>query len=179
MTCSHCPHCRAAAASQLLQLAGPPVNYGRAGVDMAFYLAFARAYDRARAVSGQPMRLLRNANPWLTESQCKSYLKRARALQLIGTPSRGGAAVDPVAGSADPATPVPAQRRPRQQPVPATHPLAGTILLDVWNRGDPVMGRHLRSYAGMDADAAERTLQQLVAIGGTRDGDQVAPPVAG
>jgi hypothetical protein len=88
MPCSECPHCRVNASRRSLRLNGPPGNHGAAGVDMAFYMAFGRAYDRARTLDPQPMKLLRDVNPWLTASQCRSYLKRARALGQVQTPGR-------------------------------------------------------------------------------------------
>jgi hypothetical protein len=66
---------------------------------MAFYMAFGRAYDRARALGPQPMRQLRDVNPWLSESQCKSYLKRARALGQVQAPGRTQAKATQDAGT--------------------------------------------------------------------------------
>lgn len=97
MTCSHCPHCKAIAARSSLRLPDPPSNRGRAGMDFGFYTAFGRAYDRARALGPQPMRRLQDVNPWLTASQCRSYLKRARTLGVVESPSRDVPTVEPPA----------------------------------------------------------------------------------
>jgi len=82
MTCSECPHCRANATRSGLRLPGPPQNFGIAGIDMAFYLKFATAYRLARATFPQPTKAMQDANPWMTTSQCRSYLKRSRGLGL-------------------------------------------------------------------------------------------------
>jgi hypothetical protein len=165
MSCSECPHCKINASRSALRLAGPPGNYGSAGIDMAFYMSFGRAYDRARALGPQPMRQLRDVNPWLTASQCKSYLKRARALGQVQ--ASGRTRVTAVDGAT---------------PGKAKHPLAGTALEDAWQLGYPIARQALlRFVCGGDEKATDALLEDLVAHGGIRTGDDVqAPqPVAG
>jgi anti-sigma factor RsiW len=75
MPCTHCPHCTAA---DDLRLPDPP---GTApGLAVAYYRRFLQAHAAASAVSAQPLRLLRQVNPWLTTSQAKAHLARARAI---------------------------------------------------------------------------------------------------
>jgi hypothetical protein len=110
MACAHCPHCRDLAARSALRLPDPPANQGRAGINLDFYARYGRAYDAARKMDTHPVRLLRSANPWLTDSQAKSYLKRARSLGFVRTPSRKAvapaAAVLSVVRQAEPASTV-------------------------------------------------------------------------
>lgn len=106
MPCSKCPHCQLAGQRRQMLLPDPPRNRGAAGPDVAFYTAFGHAYDTARAVFPQPMRELRQVNPWLSASQCREYLRRARAMGVVQTPVRrtgvqdapDGAAAGQVAG---------------------------------------------------------------------------------
>jgi len=83
MPCSECTHCRQAAAQSRFRLPGRPVNAGPRNANLPFYAAFGQAYALARQTGPQPMRLLRDANPGLTASQCSSYLKRARELDYV------------------------------------------------------------------------------------------------
>lgn len=162
MSCSHCDHCKAIASRQSLRLPHPPGNYGRNGPDMAFYMAFGRAYDRARALGPQPMNRLRDVNPWLTPSQCKSYLKRARALGQVQAPGRVAPASTTVVGTDE----------------PGRHPLAGTSLAPAWDAGLPISRSGvLTLVCGHDGAKADKVLDQLVEqYGATRIRDGVQPP---
>lgn len=88
MPCPECAHCAELARRADLRLPPLPLAGGRAGVNRGFYLAFAAAYDLARTRSQTPGVLLRASNPGLSASQCREYLKRARALGFVSTPAR-------------------------------------------------------------------------------------------
>jgi hypothetical protein len=70
-----------------LILRGRPVAGSTSDGNRAFYQEFARAYDLARA-SGNAKNLILEANPHLTLSQYREYLKRARAFGYVQSPSR-------------------------------------------------------------------------------------------
>lgn len=88
MPCAHCSHCQALSAGVTLTLPAPPAWTNEAGANAPFYRAFAAAYDHARAMGLRPRVALREANPWLTDSQCTSYLARARSLGLVQSKGR-------------------------------------------------------------------------------------------
>jgi hypothetical protein len=88
MSCSQCPHCRALANPAALTLPRRPASSPQTGSDLEFYREFGLAYDRARTLRLRPRQALTAANPWLTDSQCTAYLKRARAYGFVQTAPR-------------------------------------------------------------------------------------------
>lgn len=92
MSCSQCDHCRALAERAVLHISARP-RAGNAGLNVEFYRNFAAVYDLAVSRYRQPMKAIREANPDLSIHQCRGYLKRARALDLVRTPPATGAPV--------------------------------------------------------------------------------------
>jgi hypothetical protein len=81
MPCTHCPHCTA---DGDLRLPAPPDR--TPGLDVGYYRRFLAAHTAAAAVSAQPLRLLRQVNPWLTREQARAHLHRARQLPPESAP---------------------------------------------------------------------------------------------
>jgi hypothetical protein len=88
MSCSQCPHCRALANPAALTLSRQPTSSPQTGSDLEFYREFGLAYDRARTLRLRPRQALTAANPWLSDSQCTAYLKRARAYGFVQSAPR-------------------------------------------------------------------------------------------
>ena len=118
MPCTRCPHCRALSNPAALTLSGPPQHTSTAGANLEFYREFGLAYGRARQLRLRPRQSLMAANPWMTASQCSTYLKRARELGMIQVPTRGRAdrqmtpPVTTPAPTAEVTTPTPTPQRP-------------------------------------------------------------------
>lgn len=75
MFCVHCEHCQQA--QQLARLRLPRAD------SRNFYVEFAEVYRVARALSRQPAKVIRDANPGLTPERVKWYRRRCVELGLL------------------------------------------------------------------------------------------------
>jgi hypothetical protein len=154
MPCTHCEHCKRLRQLAMLAIDGRP-RPGSQVVDVGFYRAFGAAYDYAVAHFAQPMRAIREANPDLSADRCKTYLRRARELDLVRTPR------------AQMPTQPPVQKAPTEPAVEAVEdPALARVLanLSVQNMRDygvPVDARALR-ILGLARD--EEEAQRLVGL---------------
>ncbi len=148
MPCKECPHCRAIAERAALRLTQPPGHRG-SQPNLLFYRRFATVYDLAAQRSGQPQKLLRDVNPWLTASRCSDYLKRAREYGYVRTPGRKDKATAQ-AGTG--------------QTVDAM--MARTSLQPAWESGVPIsLAMLAASQTTRKFGTPEQVLAQLAAVG--------------
>lgn len=108
MPCAQCPHCNDLATLANLRLDRRPRAGGQGGVDRAFYRDYASVYALACARSSRPGVLLRQANPGLTASQCRDYLRRARELGFVDRQREPVTTTAPLAGETTRQAPAPA-----------------------------------------------------------------------
>jgi hypothetical protein len=117
MACTHCPqHCPRPDISAALLLDGPPSTGSTPDMNVGWYRTFAVAYEAARAARLRPRQALMAANPWMSASQCSTYLKRARGYGLVSTPVRSdtGRGVPAVVNVQPPAPVASTPRRTRR-----------------------------------------------------------------
>lgn len=167
-----------------------------ADVNASFYREFGLAYDRARQLRLRPRQALLTANPWMTASQCNTYLKRARERGLVNAPARGTARTPApvVITPTTPAPTTPAPQRPRNgvSGQPRRQAVAGwtpeqsgdvwfheqleTKLRSAMQTGQPVTPEQLRSfYPGRLTDLQARAVLDYAVASGyaERAGDGI------
>jgi hypothetical protein len=120
MACTHCPqHCPRPDISPALILDGPPSRESTPDVNLVWYRTFAMAYEAARTARLRPRQALMAANPWMSASQCSTYLKRARGYGLVSAPARSDAGRSVTSTTAAPAAPT--REAPAGKPATAPH----------------------------------------------------------